>query len=409
MKLSELISPQEYTESTARGLTPSPPVKNPAAYVQRQQQISIIKRAFTQFLAEELQLIEVEAPILTDPRAGEQDTLSGSEKAVKVSVAALDADFEVVHSLAKWKRQVLATYGFSASEATVQATTPTSVQSAVQAAAQPPTPKGILTHMKALRPDEECLSPIHSVYVDQWDWEQVIAPSQRTYAQLKASASAVYSTLKRTLAHLQAHSQAPIQANSQTYSAAHLQAHSQQHLQASYPNNLQLPESLTFISAEALLQRYPHLNAKARERAITQAHKAVFITGIGAPLSNGKSHDTRAPDYDDWSTFDEHGQQGLNGDLLVWSDALDDVMELSSMGIRVDPAALRTQLELTGRQQSAQLPWHQALLQGKLPASVGGGIGQSRVCMFLLQLTHIGYVQAGVWSEQTRAAYPGLL
>lgn len=369
MKLSELISPQEYTESTARGLTPSPPVKNPAAYVQRQQQISIIKRAFTQFLAEELQLIEVEAPILTDPRAGEQDTLSGSEKAVKVSVAALDADFEVVHSLAKWKRQVLATYGFSASEATVQA------------AAQPPTPKGILTHMKALRPDEECLSPIHSVYVDQWDWEQVIAPSQRTYAQLKASASAVYSTLKRTLAHLQ----------------------------ASYPNNLQLPESLTFISAEALLQRYPHLNAKARERAITQAHKAVFITGIGAPLSNGKSHDTRAPDYDDWSTFDEHGQQGLNGDLLVWSDALDDVMELSSMGIRVDPAALRTQLELTGRQQSAQLPWHQALLQGKLPASVGGGIGQSRVCMFLLQLTHIGYVQAGVWSEQTRAAYPGLL
>lgn len=369
MKLSELISPGELSATLAAG-QPQIQAKsdgkqanqNPQAFIQRQQQISAIKRAFTQFLAEELQLIEVEAPILTDPRAGEQDTLSGSENAVKVSVRALDADFEVVHSLAKWKRQVLATYGFSAP--------PPQTPNA--------SPRGILTHMKALRPDEECLSPIHSVYVDQWDWEQVIAPTQRTYAQLKASANAVYTTLKRTHQHIQA-------------------------------SSLQLPESLTFISAEALLQRYPNLNAKARERAITQEYKAVFVTGIGAPLSDGQRHDTRAPDYDDWSSIDEHGQQGLNGDLLVWSDALDDVMELSSMGIRVDAAALTTQLERAGRQESAQLPWHQALLQGKLPASVGGGIGQSRVCMFLMQLTHIGYVQSGVWSEQTRAAYPGLL
>ena len=367
MKLSELISPDELSAASAPSQPTNQATQNPQAFIQRQQQISAIKRAFTQFLAEELHLIEVEAPILTDPRAGEQDTLSGSENAVKVSVRALATDFEVVHSLAKWKRQVLATYGFSAPQ------TP--------ALNPAPKPLGILTHMKALRPDEECLSPIHSVYVDQWDWEQVIAPSQRSYARLKASANAVYTTLKRT----------------------------HEHLQKTYPSTLQLPESLTFISAEALLQRYPNLNAKARERAITQEYKAVFVTGIGAPLSDGQRHDTRAPDYDDWSSIDEHGQQGLNGDLLVWSDALDDVMELSSMGIRVDAAALTTQLERAGRQESAQLPWHQALLQGKLPASVGGGIGQSRVCMFLMQLTHIGYVQSGVWSEQTRAAYPGLL
>lgn len=332
------------------------------AFIRRQQQISLIKQSFTQYLAQELQLVEIQAPILTDPRDGVQDTLSGSEKAVKVSVGALKTDYEVVHSLAKWKRQTLATYGFPAGQ-------------------------GILTHMKALRPDEECLSPIHSVYVDQWDWEQVIAPSQRTSAQLKHAARAVYRSLQRTLKALQ------------------------QHLAGAsgHPTHLALPQELTFISSEELLQRYPTLSPKARERAIAKAYKAVFITGIGAPLSDGEPHDGRAPDYDDWSTFDEYGQQGLNGDLLVWSDALDDVIELSSMGIRVDPQALKHQLTMVGREQCAQLPWHQALLQGQLPASVGGGIGQSRVCMFLMQLTHIGYVQSGVWSDETRTSYPGLL
>ncbi|RAK00822.1 aspartate--ammonia ligase [Aliidiomarina maris] len=326
------------------------------SFVQRQQKISFVKQAFTQFLCEELSLIEVQAPLITDPREGVQDTLSGHEKAVKVSVSSLQTDYEVVHSLAKWKRQTLGKYGFEPGE-------------------------GLVTQMKALRPDEERLSAVHSVFVDQWDWEQVLAPTHRTSAQLKTAASAVYTSLKRTLGAVK----------------------------AQYGSQLELPESLFFISTEALLQKYPGLTPKQRERAITKEHKAVFLTGIGADLSDGQRHDVRAPDYDDWTTMDEQGQQGLNGDLLVWSDVLDDAIELSSMGIRVDATALLKQLELAGRQAAAQMPWHQALLQGALPASVGGGIGQSRVCMFLLEQPHIGYVQPSVWCEHTRQAHAELL
>lgn len=325
-------------------------------YIQRQQKISFIKHTFTQLLCEELNLLEVQAPILTDPRDGVQDTLSGHEKAVKVSVSSLQTDYEVVHSLAKWKRQTLGKYGFEPGE-------------------------GIVTQMKALRPDEERLSPIHSVYVDQWDWEQTLCPSRRTSAQLKEAASAVYQTLKRTL----------------------------NTLQRRYPSTLILPEQLTFISTEALLQMYPMLTPKQREREFTRTHQAVFLTGIGAELSDGQRHDVRAPDYDDWTTTDEQGQTGLNGDLLVWSEVLDDAIELSSMGIRVDAKALLKQLELAGRQAAAEQPWHKALLQGALPASVGGGIGQSRVCMFLLEQPHIGYVQPSVWCDDTRAQHAELL
>ena len=326
------------------------------SYVQRQLKIQFIKHTFTELLSDELNLLEVQAPLLTDPREGVQDTLSGHEKAVKVSVNALQTDYEVVHSLAKWKRQTLAKYGFEPGE-------------------------GIVTQMKALRPDEESLSAIHSVLVDQWDWEQVLCPTRRTSSQLKAAANAVYLTLTRTLAALQ----------------------------QKYTTTLTLPAQLTFISTEALLQAYPDLPPKQRERAFTKQHKAVFLTGIGAQLSNGERHDVRAPDYDDWSTVDEMGQQGLNGDLLVWSDLLDDAVELSSMGIRVDAKALLTQLALAGQQATAKLPWHQALLQGALPASVGGGIGQSRVCMLLLEQPHIGYVQPGVWCPQTHQQYAELL
>ena len=326
------------------------------SYLQRQQKIRFIKHCFTEHLCDELNLTEVQAPLLTDPAEGVQDTLSGHERAVKVSVSSLQTDYEVVHSLAKWKRQTLGKFGFEPGE-------------------------GIVTQMKALRPDEECLSPVHSVYVDQWDWEQVLCPTRRTGAQLREAATAVYSALLKTL----------------------------DKVKASYPTDLELPQGLTFISTEALLQRYPDLTAKERERAITQTHKAVFLTGIGAPLSNGERHDVRAPDYDDWSSLDEDGQQGLNGDILVWSDVLDDAIELSSMGIRVDQAALLRQLELAGRKAAAQMPWHQALLAGALPASVGGGIGQSRVCMFLMQEPHIGYVQPGVWCAQTRAEHAELL
>lgn len=321
-------------------------------FIQRQQQIRDIKHTFTTFLCEELNLTEVQAPLLTDPREGIQDTLSGHEQAVAVDVRSLQTRYEVVHSLAKWKRHTLAQYGFEPGE-------------------------GIVTQMKALRPDEEQLSPIHSVYVDQWDWEQALCPTRRTGAQLRDAASAVFRTLKRTA--------------KQTACSVHL------------------PDQLTYISTEALLQKYPDLSPKARERAITREHKAVFISGIGAPLSNGERHDVRAPDYDDWTTYDENGEQGLNGDLLVWSEVLDDAIELSSMGIRVDASALVRQLELAGRQAAAAMPWHQALLNGQMPASVGGGIGQSRVCMFLMQQPHIGYVQPSVWCAQTRAQHAGLL
>ncbi|RUO29970.1 aspartate--ammonia ligase [Aliidiomarina sedimenti] len=325
-------------------------------FLHRQQQIRYIKQLFTELLCDELNLTEVQAPLLTDPRDGIQDTLSGHEKAVAVDVRSLQTRYEVVHSLAKWKRQTLARYGFEPGE-------------------------GIVTQMKALRPDEEQLSAVHSVYVDQWDWEQSLCPSRRTSAQLKQAASAVYQTLLKT--HRQ--------------------------VQTIYPSQLQLPESLTFISTEALLQKYPQLSPKERERAFTRSHKAVFISGIGAALSNGQRHDARAPDYDDWTTLDEDGEQGLNGDILVWSDVLDDAIELSSMGIRVDASALIKQLALAGREAAAEQPWHQALLNGHLPASVGGGIGQSRVCMFLMEEAHIGYVQPGVWCEKTRAEHTELL
>ncbi|RUO26315.1 aspartate--ammonia ligase [Aliidiomarina minuta] len=327
-----------------------------ADYLQRQHKIRFIKQAFTDALCAELSLTEVQAPLLTDPSEGVQDSLSGHEKAVKVSVSSLQTEYEIVHSLAKWKRQLLGRYGFQPGE-------------------------GIVTQMKALRPDEERLSAVHSVFVDQWDWEQAVAPERRTSAQLKEAASAVYKALRTTLSQIQ----------------------------MEYSSRLELPRELTFISTEQLLQRYPDKSPKEREREVTKIHKAVFITGIGAALSDGIRHDVRAPDYDDWTTMDEHGEQGLNGDLLVWSDVLDDAIELSSMGIRVDKTALLHQLELSGRQESAKLPWHQALLSGELPASVGGGIGQSRVCMFLMQQPHIGYVQPGVWCADTHREHAELL
>lgn len=326
-------------------------------FLKRQQSIRFVKSTFTEALSENLNLTEIQAPILTDPTEGVQDTLSGHEKAVKVSVLALQRDYEVVHSLAKWKRQTLGQYGFSAGE-------------------------GIVTQMKALRPDEEALSEVHSVYVDQWDWEQVIPAQARTRTQLQAAASSVWKAIVST--------------------------HSQ--LESRYgPTDLELPEQLTFISTEQLLQQYPELSPKEREHAICERYGAVFLIGIGAVLSNGQRHDVRAPDYDDWTTHTADGEQGLNGDLLVWSPVLQRSIELSSMGIRVDRDALLHQLELSGRSEQAQLPWHQMLIQERMPATVGGGIGQSRLCMWMLQQPHIGYVQPGVWSTATHEKYQGLL
>jgi aspartate--ammonia ligase len=320
-------------------------------YIKHQLQIQQVKTTFSQQLCQHLQLVPVQAPILSETGTGIQDDLAGHEKAVSVSVKAIpDKRFEVVHSLAKWKRHTLARYGFEPGE-------------------------GILTDMRALRPDEDSLSAKHSVYVDQWDWEKVIDESQRSVAFLKQTVRQIYAALLATEASL-----------------------------AEQGERTRLAEQVYFIDSEALAQQFPELSPKQREREITRQHGSVFIMGIGGLLKEGQPHDVRAPDYDDWSTLSEEGFTGLNGDLLVWHDGLQDALELSSMGIRVDSTALLQQLELSRQQHRAELPWHQALLTGQLPLTIGGGIGQSRVVMQLLQLDHIAQAQCGVWPEEVKHA-----
>lgn len=327
------------------------------SYIEKQQQIAFVKSFFSAQLAQKLGLIEVQAPILSRVGDGTQDNLSGSEKAVQVHVKALpDATFEVVHSLAKWKRKTLGDYDFSAGE-------------------------GIYTHMKALRPDEDRLSPIHSVYVDQWDWERVMGGGERSIDYLKSTVENIYQAIKSTEAEV-----------------------SRQFGLASF-----LPENIQFVHSDTLLKRYPELDAKGRERAIAKELGAVFLIGIGGALSHGERHDVRAPDYDDWSSVGEQGLKGLNGDILVWNPVLNDAFELSSMGIRVDADALKRQLTLTGDVDRLALEWHQALLRGEMPQTIGGGIGQSRLVMLLLQLAHIGQVQCGVWPQPVRESVPALL
>ncbi|MBU3825282.1 MAG: aspartate--ammonia ligase [Candidatus Oceanisphaera merdipullorum] len=327
------------------------------SYIERQRQIRFVKDYFADQLAERLNLLEVQAPILSRLGDGMQDNLSGSEKAVQVKVKAIpDSTFEVVHSLAKWKRHTLARFEFEAGE-------------------------GIYTNMKALRPDEDSLSPIHSVYVDQWDWELVMLEQDRNADFLVTVVNKIYDAIK------------------QTEMAAAKQ----------YDLTPFLPEQIHILHAEELLTRYPDLDAKGRERAIAKEFGAVFLIGIGCQLSHGDSHDTRAPDYDDWSSAGKDGLCGLNGDILVWNPILENAFELSSMGIRVDKEALRYQLALTGQEDRATQEWHQALLAGELPQTVGGGIGQSRLAMLLLQLSHIGQVQCGVWPAELHDSIDSIL
>jgi len=327
------------------------------AYIARQRQISFVKSFFSRQLEEQLGLIEVQAPILSRVGDGTQDNLSGSEKAVQVRVKTLpEARFEVVHSLAKWKRQTLGQHDFSAGE-------------------------GLYTHMKALRPDEDRLTPIHSVYVDQWDWERVMGDGERHLATLRQTVEKIWSAIKATeLAISEQYGLTPF-----------------------------LPEHIHFVHSETLLQRYPQLDAKGRERAIAKELGAVFLIGIGGALSDGKRHDVRAPDYDDWSTPSDEGFSGLNGDILVWNPVLQDAFELSSMGIRVDAETLKRQLAITQDEDRLKLEWHQALLKGEMPQTIGGGIGQSRLTMLLLQLSHIGQVQCGVWSADVKGEVDALL
>lgn len=327
------------------------------SFKEQQQRISFVKQFFADKLAENLSLIEVQAPLLSKVGDGVQDNLSGTENAVQVKVKTINnAQFEVVHSLAKWKRKILSEHHFAVGE-------------------------GLFANMKALRPDEDRLSPIHSVYVDQWDWEKVIRPEDRNLTYLKQTVEKIYSAIKATE-----------KAVSEKYHLSRF-----------------LPESITFMDSEQLLKRYPNLSTKERENAITKELGAVFLIGIGGKLANNEKHDVRAPDYDDWSSDNEMGSKGLNGDILVWNPVLNSAFEISSMGIRVDSETLKRQLKITGDEDRLQFSWHQALVNGELLQTIGGGIGQSRLVMLLLQQKHIGQVQASVWDDSTKQNYSQLL
>ena len=327
------------------------------SFILQQQEISFVKNTFTDKLIEHLGIIEVQGPILSQVGNGMQDNLSGKEKAVQVNVKMIeDAVFEVVHSLAKWKRHTLARFGFNEGE-------------------------GLFVHMKALRPDEDSLDQTHSVYVDQWDWEKVIPAGQRNLAYLKDTVRAIYTAMLETEAAVNAKFGLP----------------------------RFLPQEITFIHSEDLVQRYPGMTDKQRENAICKEYGAVFLIGIGGNLSDGKPHDMRAPDYDDWTTPSEGEYKGLNGDILVWNPVLERAFELSSMGIRVDETALRKQLALTNDEERIKLDWHQDLISGRLPLSIGGGIGQSRLVMLLLRKRHIGEVQSSVWPKSVMQEFEHIL
>jgi len=312
---------------------------------QTEQGIKQIKDFFQQNLSTELRLRRVTAPLFVLKGLGINDDLNGTERPVAFPIRDMgDARAEVVHSLAKWKRLTLAEYD---------------VQPGY----------GIYTDMNAIRADEE-LGNLHSLYVDQWDWERVIRPEDRTLHFLKDVVRRIYAAMRRT----------------------------EYMVSEAWPQLAPLlPEEIKFIHSEELLQRYPTLPAKEREHAIAREWGAVFIIGIGGRLSDGKPHDGRAPDYDDWSTPTEDGFKGLNGDIIVWNEVLGRSFELSSMGIRVDREAMLRQLALCGADERKQLYFHRRLLAGELPLSVGGGIGQSRLCMFLLRKAHIGEIQASIW------------
>ena len=312
------------------------------SFILQQNEISFVKNTFTQYLIDKLGVIEVQGPILSQVGNGMQDNLSGIEKAVQVNVKCIPgATFEVVHSLAKWKRHTLGRFGFQEGE-------------------------GLFVHMKALRPDEDSLDPTHSVYVDQWDWERVISEEERNEKTLRETVQNIFRIIK----------------------------HMEHEVWYKYPEAVKkLPEDIFFIDSEELLQKYPNLSSKERENAICKEHGCVFIQRIGDKLSNGEPHDGRAPDYDDWD---------LNGDILFWFEPLNCALEISSMGIRVNEESLRRQLALSHKEERATLPYHKMLLEGKLPLTIGGGIGQSRLCMLLLDRVHIGEVQASIWPEEMR-------
>ena len=324
--MSKLILPENYTPALELYDT--------------QVAIKMVKDYFQQALTTRLKLLRVTAPLFVDPHSGLNDNLNGVERPVSFDIKEQDgAEAEIVHSLAKWKRYALKKYGFAHG-------------------------KGLYTDMNAIRRDEET-DNIHSIYVDQWDWEKIITKEERTIDYLKSVVRNVYKALKAT----------------ETYMS----------LQYDYIEEI-LPTEISFITTQELEDMYPDCTPKEREYRIAKLKGAVFIMQIGDKLASGEKHDGRAPDYDDWK---------LNGDIIVYYPVLDIALELSSMGIRVDEDSLKEQLEKAGCPERAKLPFQKAILEKRLPYTVGGGIGQSRICMFYLRKAHIGEVQASMWPEET--------
>ena len=306
--------------------------------MESQRAIKKIKDFFQQELAYGLELRRVSAPLFVDPKTGLNDNLNGVERRVSFTLKDIDEmEVEVVQSLAKWKRMALGKYQIQPGH-------------------------GIYTDMNAIRRDEE-LDNLHSVYVDQWDWEKVITKEQRTEEYLKETVTTIYNAVKNLGDYVNR-----LYRNIQT----------------------ELPNEIFFITTQELEDMYPNLTPKEREDAITKEHGAVFIMKIGGQLASGEKHDGRSPDYDDWK---------LNGDIILWNEVLDRAFEISSMGIRVDADAMKRQLELAGCPERAELPFQKAILNDELPYTIGGGIGQSRLCMFFLRKAHIGEVQASVWPQ----------
>ena len=307
-----------------------------------QKAISLLKRLFEDRLGALLNLYRVSAPLFVEESSGLNDNLNGVERPVGFDILRSDKHAEVVQSLAKWKRLALKRYGFYPG-------------------------KGLYTDMNAIRRDEDELDNLHSVYVDQWDWEKVILPENRNLDYLKSTVMDIVEAICDT----------------------------QDTMQAIYPQ-LQslgkLDRRVSFVTSQQLEDAYPELTPKQRENAYLREHKTAFIIGIGGALRSGQKHDGRAPDYDDWN---------LNGDIMFWDDVLGCAMEVSSMGIRVDPTSLDRQLSIAGCDERRELPYHKMLLAGELPLTIGGGIGQSRLSMLLLGKAHIGEVQASIWDEHT--------
>ena len=311
--------------------------------------IKTIKDFFQQALAEQLTLLRVTAPLFVTPESGLNDNLNGVERPVEFDIKEQDGQTaEIVHSLAKWKRYALKKYGFHPGE-------------------------GLYTDMNAIRRDEVA-DNIHSIFVDQWDWEKIILKEQRNKDTLKEVVRKVYKAIKKTEKYMS--------------------------IRYDYIEEI-LPKDIFFITSEELAEMYPGYSSKEREDKIAKLKGAVFIMGIGDEMSNGERHDGRAPDYDDWT---------LNGDIIVWYPLLNRALELSSMGIRVDKEALMRQLKLSGCEDRAELPFQKSVINGELPYTVGGGIGQSRLCMFYLRKAHIGEVQCSIWPEDMRqeAEYRGI-